>query len=153
MKYIGFGGGCHWCTEAVFQSIKGVDTVYQGWIGSIGDEREWSEAVLVRYNPDRVSLATLIEAHLLTHSSESNHSFRHKYRSAVYTMSTDENEQSSGIIKSLAAKTNTDYICQALPFRKFKSNVNVFLNYYQTRKDAPFCTRYIEPKLRITQQL
>ncbi|WP_410479487.1 peptide-methionine (S)-S-oxide reductase [Pedobacter agri] len=45
-KTIGFGGSCHWCTEAIFQSLIGVEKVDQGWIGSKRPNQELSEAAL-----------------------------------------------------------------------------------------------------------
>ena len=81
---IGFGGGCHWCTEGVFQSIRGVTHVNQGWIQSNGTDDWFSEAVIVTFDPDEISQETLIEIHLLTHSSQTDHSMRSKYRSAIY---------------------------------------------------------------------
>ena len=56
---IGLGGGCHWCTEAVFQSLKGVHLVEQGYIASEGIAASFSEAVIVHYNPDTVSYTHL----------------------------------------------------------------------------------------------
>jgi peptide-methionine (S)-S-oxide reductase len=44
---IGFGGSCHWCTEAIFLSLKGVTAVKQGWIASDGQNSTFSEAVIV----------------------------------------------------------------------------------------------------------
>ena len=82
---IGFGGGCHWCTEAVFQSLIGVEKVEQGFVASFNLHNELSEAVIVHFNHKRISLQTLIEIHLLTHSSTSDHAMRKKYRSAIYT--------------------------------------------------------------------
>ena len=90
---IGFGGGCHWCTEAVFQSLKGVAKVEQGWIASFDEYDSFSEAVIVYYNETVISLETLIDVHLYTHRSNSDHSMRKKYRSAVYTFS--ENKRKS----------------------------------------------------------
>ena len=81
---IGLGGGCHWCTEAVFLNLKGVVRVEQGWISASGAV-EFSEAVLVHFNPEKISIKDLIAVHLHTHKSTSSHSMRSKYRSAVYT--------------------------------------------------------------------
>ena len=84
VETIGFGGSCHWCTEAIFQSLIGVETVQQGWISSKPPNETLSEAVLVSFNPNQISIEILIEVHLLTHSCTSEHSMRGKYRSAVY---------------------------------------------------------------------
>ncbi len=73
---IGLGGGCHWCTEAVFQSINGVTLVEQGYIASIEDASEFSEAVVVHYNKQQTNLDTLIYNHLQTHECTAEHTFR-----------------------------------------------------------------------------
>lgn len=79
---IGFGGGCHWCTEAVFQSVVGVKLVEQGWIASEGSEA-FSQAVLVHFDPDAADLELLVAVHLHSHSSTASHLMRSKYCSAV----------------------------------------------------------------------
>ena len=78
MVKIGFGGGCHWCTEAVFQSLIGVETVEQGYIASEDDMTSFSEAIIVHFNQEEITLKALIEIHLFTHKSTSNHSMRSK---------------------------------------------------------------------------
>ncbi|MHA7058405.1 peptide-methionine (S)-S-oxide reductase [Aquimarina sp. M1] len=144
---IGLGGGCHWCTEAVFQSLKGVLTVEQGYISSIGKNNTFSEAVIVTYTSNKIDLKDLIEIHLHTHKSTSEHSFREKYRSAIYYF--DENQKP--IIKTYLDILNEDFdnkiITQVLQFDKFKSSRNELLHYYQTNPEKPFCKRYINPKL------
>ncbi len=83
-KRIGLGGGCFWCSEAVFQNLRGVAQVAQGFIYSHPPHDSLSEAVLVDFDPAQISLADLIEIHLRTHASTSQHSMRQKYRSAIY---------------------------------------------------------------------
>jgi peptide-methionine (S)-S-oxide reductase len=84
--------------EAVFQSLLGVIKVEQGYVESIGDNSSFSEAVIVYFNSDEISVKTLIEIHLQTHQSASNHSMRHKYRSAVYTFSEVQKQEVEQII-------------------------------------------------------
>ena len=74
---IGLGGGCHWCTEAVFQNLNGVVRVEQGWISALG-ALEYSEAVLVHFDPEKITAKDLIEVHLHTHKCTSNHFMRTK---------------------------------------------------------------------------
>lgn len=146
MDKIGFGGGCHWCTEAIFQALNGVDHVEQGWIASTSPFDTFSEGIIVHYN-ENINLETLIEVHLLTHSSASVHSMRNKYRSAVYYFDKDDQTQAQSIISQLALKNNVNYITQTLPFAVFRLNTESQLNYYKNNKQAPFCTTYIDPKL------
>jgi len=84
---IALGGGCHWCTEAVFQSIRGVVSVEQGYIASTEPNSSFSEAVIVSYDPLTLDIKSLIDIHIRTHSSTSTHRLRDKYRSAVYFFS------------------------------------------------------------------
>lgn len=147
MKRIGFGGGCHWCTEAVFQFFKGVEKVDQGWIQSTVPYNSFSEAVIVNFDPNKISLEQLLEAHLMTHSSTSNHSLREKYRSALYYFDKNDKELGVKILQKIGLKNQQDYVLKILPFLNFKSNSKESLNYYQKNKEAPFCDRFIRPKL------
>lgn len=147
MDKIGFSGGCHWCTEAIFQALKGVDHVEQGWIASASPFDILSEGIVVHYNNEDINLETLIEVHLITHSSASAHSMRHKYRSAVYYFDHADKSRVEAIMRQLALENNRDYITQALPFVEFKLNTECYLNYYRKNKQAPFCQTYIDPKL------
>ena len=148
-RKIGLGGGCHWCTEAVFQSLKGVIKVDQGYISSKGKNSYFSEAVLVTYRPEEISLKTLIEIHLLTHKSTSNHSFRKKYRSAVYFLAPEDYSASQEIIKNLQKDFKEPIITEVLPFSEFKISRLSLRDYYFSNPEKPFCQRYIEPKIQL----
>lgn len=151
-KKIGFGGGCHWCTEAVFQSLKGVLFVDQGWISSSESEDSFSEGVLVTFDPTIVSSDVLIEIHLLTHSSSSNHKMREKYRSAVYVFSEAQHKQVKAILDKNQKKSDKKIVTSVLPMKDFKQNKESLLNYYTSRRDAPFCKTYIDPKIKALMQ-
>ncbi|MGC1472880.1 MAG: peptide-methionine (S)-S-oxide reductase [Psychroserpens sp.] len=145
---VGFGGGCHWCTEAIFQSLKGVVCVDQGYIASNGAFSSFSEAVIVTFNPDCVKLSLLIEIHLGTHKSTKNHSMREKYRSAIYTFSDAQHYKAQSILNYLSTLAKTHYITQILNFRAFKPSRESLLDYYYTNPKKPFCETFINPKLQ-----
>ena len=146
---IGFGGGCHWCTEAVFQSLRGISKVEQGWIRSTPPHEKFSEAVIVTYDPKVMSLETLIEIHLLTHSSTSSHKMRGKYRSAVYTFNEQQTAQAADILDGLQHAFGGGLVTKALRHEGFKPSNERFQNYYYQNPDHPFCKAYIDPKLRV----
>ena len=145
---IGLGGGCHWCTEAVFQSLKGVNKAEQGWISALGAE-EFSEAILLYFDPEEISLKKLIEVHLYTHKSTSDHSMRKKYRSAVYVFTTTQYTQANGILGSLQQDFEDKLITEVYGFKEFKISPEPFQNYYLKNPNKPFCKTYIGPKLQM----
>jgi len=146
---IAFGGGCHWCTEAVFQFLIGVGSVAQGWVASVDENASFSEAVIVTFDAKLISLDTLIEIHLYTHNSTSEHSFREKYRSAVYTFSNEQLEMSKSSIDKLQGRFDQPIITKVMPFRSFKASREQIQSYYKKNPSKPFCKRYINPKLQV----
>jgi peptide-methionine (S)-S-oxide reductase len=146
---IGLGGGCHWCTEAVFQSLLGVMKVEQGYVASIRDNSSFSEAVIVYFNSDEISVITLIEIHLHTHQSTSNHSMRNKYRSAVYTFSEVQKQEVEQIIATFQKLSEKKLITQVFPFQTFKASRDEITNYYYNNPKKPFCESFINPKLKL----
>lgn len=149
MDTIGFGGSCHWCTEAIFQSLKGVSLVEQGWIASVEPDNAFSEAVVVHFDPNIISLQTLISVHLYTHSCTATHSMRGKYRSAVYATSHGQAEEAAAIIETLQAEFAAPVITKVLSLVSFKLNTSNYLDYYYSNPNKPFCQNIINPKLTI----
>jgi peptide-methionine (S)-S-oxide reductase len=149
MEKIGFGGSCHWCTEAIFQSLKGVSQVQQGWIASEGTATNFSEAVIVIFDLTLISLETLVDVHLHSHSCTSEHSMRSKYRSAVYTFNDDQVPVVQRAIGNLQADFDELIITQIMPFNAFKLNTEQYLNYYYNDPEKLFCQNVVKPKLRL----
>ena len=148
MEKIGLGGSCHWCTEAIFQSLKGVERVEQGWIAAKNVGDIFSEAVIVHYKPELIPMSTLLAIHLATHSSTSDHWMRNKYRSAVYVFSESQGELASAILQHLQQTMSQPIITTILPFGAFKENIPAYQNYYFTDTNKPFCKAFIDPKLK-----
>ncbi|MBE9583354.1 peptide-methionine (S)-S-oxide reductase [Mucilaginibacter sp. JRF] len=149
MELTGFGGSCHWCTEAIFRSLRGVEKVEQGWIATDGDGKDFSEAVIVHYEPAIISLPTLIEVHLYTHSCTAQHSMRDKYRSAIYTFNDTQSVTAKKAINDLQAEFKEPIITKVIPFGEFKLNEEQYLDYYYRDPDKPFCRNIIYPKLQL----
>lgn len=149
VKKVGFGGGCHWCTEAVFKALKGVISVEQGWIASNGENETFSEGVIVTFNPGRIGFEVLISIHLHTHSATSTHSMRGKYRSAVYAFTDEDAAIAVKIIETLQQHFEAKIITKILAFKDFKINNPESLNYYFNDPQKPFCETYINPKLKM----
>lgn len=148
----GFGGGCHWCTEAVFQSLRGVVDVDQGFIASTAPHDSFSEAVAVTWDPAVIGFDDLIAVHLATHSSTSRHKLRGKYRSAVYVHETAETEAARRIIDRIARQTDRAFVTEVLSFQTFRPSDTRFKDYYTRNRKGPFCDAYIEPKLALLRQ-
>ena len=140
---IGFGGGCHWCTEAVFQDLRGVSRVEQGFIRSTPPYESFSEAVIVHYDPTVINLSVLTDIHLRTHASGADHSMRGKYRSAVYVKGEAQRQQVEEILAKLQTEFDTPRVTKTLDHMGFKLSDPQFQNYYKTNPERPFCLSLI----------
>ena len=146
---IALGGGCHWCTEAVFQALKGVVKVEQGYVASVDANTSFSEAVIIHFNEDVIALPVLIEIHLYTHKSTSNHSMRDKYRSAIYYFSEVQEKEAIDVLNNVKKTFEEEIITEVLPFSEFKASREAIQNYYKKNPEKPFCKQFINPKLEL----
>lgn len=144
---VGLGGGCHWCTEAIFNSLVGVTNVEQGWISS-KEFSPYSEAVIVHFDKEHISLHTLIAIHLHTHSCTSTHAMREKYRSAIYIDNESERRCAIECLSILSKDFKEPIITQVLLFNDFKLNKEEYLDYYYKNPNKAFCKNQIDPKLK-----
>lgn len=130
-------------------SLDGVERVEQGWIAALGEHASYSEAVIVHFDPTLLPVKDLIRAHLHTHSSRSDHSFREKYRSAVYYFNPHEKEELERTLSELQELFEQPLITLVLPFSSFRASREKIVNYYFKDPNKEFCTRHIEPKLNL----
>ena len=119
LERIGFGGGCHWCTEAVFQTLAGVEGVRQGFTRSDPPHDSWSEAAEIEFDPGRIALEDLLAVHLSTHASTSAHHLRGKYRSAVYAMTEAQCVEAETALEGLKSATGAEFVTRVLRHRGF----------------------------------
>ncbi len=147
IRKIAVGGGCHWCTEAVFQRLRGVVEVEQGWASAMHESERFAEAVLVHYDDEVIGLSALVEVHLHTHSCTSSHALREKYRSAVYCFGESQLGEVQALVQAAQADFEEPIVTEVVRFCAFRQNSERYQDYYLRQPEAPFCERYISPKL------
>ena len=146
---LGLGGSCHWCTEAIFLSLNGVLRVEQGWLSSFAEQDWLSEGIIVHFDSTVISLKDLVEIHLHTHSSTSNHSMRDKYRSAVYGFSVEQTKHAEEAIQGLQINFDNKIITKAWLMNAFEESREKIQNYYYKNPNKLFCKNIINPKLSL----
>ncbi len=160
IKEIYFAGGCFWCTEAVFQRLKGVEKVTSGYANGKGEnpsyedvttgETGFAEAIKVEFNPDIISLERLLEVFWATHDATSlNQQGADRgtqYRSGIYF--TDES-QKEVIEKSKSEQPDNDKIVTDIePLKNFYTAEDYHQNYYNENKENNgYCPVVITPKI------
>lgn len=152
---IAFGGSCYWCMEAVFQSLLGVEKVEQGFVASHDEhhaETDFSEAVIVHFDPASIPLAVLVEIHLHTHHCTAEHSRRDRYRSAVYVFDPQQGIDAQRILAERQADFDAPLVTRVLPFAAFRPSEQQYHDYFYRNPQRPFCERWIAPKLRVLLQ-
>ena len=157
-----FGGGCFWCTEALFQQLRGVSTVKSGYSG--GDivnptYREvcsgmtgHAEVIEVTYNPKEISFEDLLKIHLTTHNpttlNRQGADRGTQYRSVVFYRDDAEKTAATGVIEELQSVFDKPIVTELTPFQAFFSAEANHQNYYNENSNGRYCKAVIDPKLK-----
>jgi peptide-methionine (S)-S-oxide reductase len=156
--------GCFWCTEAVFQRLKGVVSVQSGYTGGETENPTYyevangstghAEALQVTYNPSKISFETLLRIFFATHDpttlNRQGYDVGTQYRSEIFYHDDEQKKVAAQLIKELDASGEyKDPIVTALsPYTMFYPAETEHDNYYDNNPNAPYCRIIIDPKVR-----
>ena len=171
MKTAVFGGGCFWCTEAVFQMLKGVEKVESGYAGgsthstssgqaipptyeqvSTGNTGH-AEVIRVTYDPAIISYEDLLTVFFGSHDpttpNRQGADVGEQYRSVILYETDEEKKTAESVAKEIqqSLKDGTRIVTQIIPLGKFFPAESYHQNYYKANTSAPYCQLIIEPKI------
>lgn len=162
-KKIVFAAGCFWCTEAVFQRIAGVEKVTSGYTGGFIKNPAYrevcmgrtghAEGVEITYDPEVVTLKTLLEVFFATHDpttlNQQGNDKGTQYRSAVFYSSEEDGEEAKAFIKFLEEKHVFDnpIVTEVKPLDVFYTADVSHQEYYNLNRQQPYCQYIIDPKI------
>lgn len=161
-----FGGGCFWCTEALFRALRGVLKVESGYSGGhvmnptyrevCSGRTGHAEVVQVTYNADEMSFEQLLRVHLGTHNAtllnQQGADRGTQYRSVVFFRNQDEEAAARSVIAEVNELLGGRVVTQLGPFEAFYPAEPEHQNYHQRNQDKPYCEGVIEPKLAALRQ-
>ncbi len=163
-----FGGGCFWCTEAVFKMLKGVSSVEPGYAGGTTANPTYeevssgktghAEVIKIEYDPAQVKYRDLMTVFFASHDSTSLNrqgaDVGTQYRSVLFFTTPEQKKQAEDFIAELnvSNKAGEEIVTQVVPLETFYPAENYHRDYFAAHKNAPYCQLIINPKLEKVQK-
>ena len=158
-----FGSGCFWCTEAVFQQVKGVDTVISGYSGGqiakptykqvCSGTTGHAEVLQIVFNPALVSYSQLLEMFWYSHDpttlNRQGNDEGTQYRSVVFYHNEQQKKEAEFYKKKLEEQKvfNSPIVTEISPLINFYPAEDYHQNYYNENSSQPYCMYIVRPKL------
>jgi peptide-methionine (S)-S-oxide reductase len=156
-----FGGGCFWCTEAVYQGVNGVKSVTSGYAGGKTPNPTYhqvcegntghAEVIQIAFDPKEVSYERLVElfweAHDPTTLNRQGADSGTQYRSIILYSSEQQKKIAEASKGKLAARSLKPIVTEIVPLTKFYPAEDYHQDYYRNNSNAPYCQIVIRPKL------
>lgn len=160
-----FGGGCFWCTEAVFKELKGVVSVTPGYAGGEKPEPTYeqvcsgetghAEVIRVEYDPTKIGYRDLLEVFFATRDpttpNRQGNDVGTQYRSIILYADAKQKAEAEAVIAELKASGGyggREVVTELKPLEKFWEAENYHRDYYAKNRDGnPYCQLVIDPKL------
>ena len=156
-----FGGGCFWCTHAIFNQVQGVVSVQSGYSGGHGENPSYravcngttghAEVVQMMFDPGQISYADLLRIHLSTHNpttlNQQGPDRGTQYRSLILAHTDQQKKLAEDVINELQTAFDTPIVTEIKPFEVFYAAEAYHQDYYQKNSNAGYCQAVINPKL------
>jgi len=158
-----FGGGCFWCTEAIYERIDGVSNVVSGYAGGHKNNPTYkevcdgttghSEVIQISYDPDKISYDELLEIFFKTHDpttlNRQGADVGTQYRSAIFYHN-DEQKKRAEYYKNELDKSgawDNPIVTEISPLTDFYPAEDYHQDYYENNPNQGYCTYVIGPKV------
>ncbi|MGZ8451145.1 MAG: peptide-methionine (S)-S-oxide reductase MsrA [Candidatus Binatia bacterium] len=158
-----FGGGCFWCTEAVFDELRGVHSVVSGYTGGKNKNPTYeqvcmgntghAEVIKIEFDPAQVSFRDLLTVFFATHDpttlNRQGNDVGTQYRSVIFYADEAQKAEAAAFIKQLdEAKTFKNSIVTTLePLTEFYAAEDYHQKFYANNPSQGYCQYMIPPKI------
>ncbi len=158
-----FGSGCFWCTEAVFQNVKGVIKSVSGYMGGQVKNPTYeqvctgntghAEVIEVEFDPQVISFKELLLIFFKTHNpttlNRQGNDTGTQYRSVIFFEDEGQKAEAEAMIKQLEAEGIYDdkIVTQVVPAETFYKAEAYHQDYFNNNSSQPYCAFVIQPKL------
>jgi peptide-methionine (S)-S-oxide reductase len=163
IQQITFGNGCFWCTEAIFQTLKGVKSVASGYMGGhtknptymevCNGDTGHAEVIHLEYDADEISFDELLLVFFKTHNpttlNRQGNDIGTQYRSAIFYYTDEQKQAAEAMIKRLTDEKVFDnpIVTEVTPASEFYKAEDYHQNYYNDNPNKSYCAFVIQPKL------
>ncbi len=158
------GGGCFWCTEAVFRDLKGVDKVESGYSGGTVANPSYeqvctgrtghAEVIQVTFDPKITSFKEILQIFFTVHDpttlNRQGADVGTQYRSIILYHNNEQKVVAEQVIKEITAEGIWDapIVTQVEPFNAFYKAEDYHQEYFQNNPAQQYCQIVIAPKVR-----
>ena len=163
-----FGGGCFWCTEAIFNEIKGVEKVISGYSGgNVPGKPTYrevcsgltghAEVIQIHFNPEEISFKELVIIFMSTHNpttlNRQGADVGTQYRSVIFYHNNSQKAISEDVFKEVDPYFDNLIVTELSPAVTFHEAEAYHQNYYANNPSQDYCSAVISPKLSKIRQL
>jgi methionine-S-sulfoxide reductase len=158
-----FGSGCFWCTEAVFQRLRGVKSVVSGYSGGHVEKPTYeqvstgrtghAEVIQIQYDPKEISYEDLLrvfwETHDPTTPNQQGHDIGPQYRSAIFFHNQDQRRIAEDYKKQLdkSGTFKAPIVTEITAYKNFHPAEKYHQNYFDLNPTQRYCQFVIRPKV------
>lgn len=168
MELATLGGGCFWCTEAVFQEIKGVEKVVSGYSGGNAPGHPTyreicsgltghAEVIQITYDSNVITYQEILVIFMTTHDPTTlNRQGADKgtqYRSVIFYHDDNQKEIAENVLKEVAPYYEDVIVTEISPLVIFYEAEDYHQDYYRNNQTQGYCSFVITPKLTKLRQL
>lgn len=162
MQQATIGGGCFWCTEAVFQELKGVEKVVSGYSGGnvpghptyreiCSGLTGHAEVVQINFDANVISYEDILVIFMTTHDpttlNKQGGDVGTQYRSVIYFHDENQKEIAEDVVKKVADYYDNRIVTEISPLDVFYKAEDNHQDYYRNNKEQGYCSFVIAPKL------
>lgn len=155
------GGGCFWCTEAVFSELKGVESVEPGYSGGTTpnptyeqvctDRTGHAEVVQIVFDSDTITYRDLLRVFFSIHDptqlNRQGEDVGTQYRSIILYHDDEQKRIAGEVMEEMKGLWDRPIVTQVVKFERFYPAEDYHKNYFRNNPERPYCRAVISPKV------
>jgi peptide-methionine (S)-S-oxide reductase len=158
-----FGAGCFWCTEAIFQNLKGIQKVVSGYMGGniknpsyieiCNGDTGHAEVIQIEFDADEISFEELLLVFFKTHNptmlNRQGNDMGTQYRSVIFYHNDQQRAEAEAMVLRLEEEGvfEKKIVTEISPVTDFYEAEDYHQNYFNQNSGKPYCAFVIQPKM------